>query len=71
MAIAYYVGVYEDDQPGTVNAQEEDKGKDHNSQTEGADLDDANGASIDKQKDIDQDKDEDEDSDSSYFFRRP
>ena len=68
LAIGYYVGVYEDDKPGTVNAQEEDKGKDRNSQTEGAGLDDANGASTNKENDKDQSKDEDDDSDSGYYF---
>jgi tetratricopeptide (TPR) repeat protein len=64
LAIAYYLGVYEDDEPGAVNAQEEDNGEGRNSQTEGADLNDANDASKDKEHD----KDQDEDSDSGYFF---
>jgi tetratricopeptide (TPR) repeat protein len=58
LAIAYYLGVYEDDEPGTVNAKEEDESEGHTSDTESEDLnDDANGASEETETDDEQDKD--------------
>jgi tetratricopeptide (TPR) repeat protein len=69
LALAYYVGVYEDDEPGTVNAPEGNKGP--NSQPEGVNLNDADGVTKDEENDKDRDESGDEDGDSGYFFGIP
>jgi tetratricopeptide (TPR) repeat protein len=68
LAIAYYLGVYKDDEPGIVSAKEGEKGEGRTSQTEDGGLnDDANGASKEKETDDDQD----ENSNFGYYFGVP